>query len=116
MVERRRLRRPHDHTLISLRRALDDPNLLGDTLVGDSWLPWRALLLASQGEQLTDAERAIFQQLTGREHEPDHRVEEFIAVIGRRGGKSRAIIGAGHLHRRTVPASIAGARRTRRSA
>ena len=91
MVERRRLRRPHDHTLISLRRALDDPNLLGDTLVGDSWLPWWALLLASQGEQLTDAERAIFQQLTGREHEPDHRVEEFIGVIGRRGGKSRAI-------------------------
>jgi hypothetical protein len=56
-----------------------------------SWFAWRALLFASQGESLTDDERVLFKQLTGREHEPDRRVEEFIAVIGRRGGKSRAI-------------------------
>jgi hypothetical protein len=29
--------------------------------------------------------------LTGREHEPAQRVSEFVAVIGRRGGKSRAM-------------------------
>ena len=83
-----------------------DPNLLGTVLDGDSWFAWRALLFASQGEQLTDAERAIFQQLTGREHEPDHRVEEFIAVIGRRGGKIRAISRAGHLPSRLGAASM----------
>ena len=29
----------------SLRRALDDPNLLGTALAGDSWTAWRVLLL-----------------------------------------------------------------------
>jgi hypothetical protein len=75
----------------ALRRALDDPNLLGTALTGPSWFAWRTLLFAAMGEGLVDEERALFQQLTGREHEPDRRIEEFIGVIGRRGGKSRAI-------------------------
>jgi hypothetical protein len=43
------------------------------------------------GERLNDAERKLFKQLTQRDHEPGRRVEELIGVIGRRGGKSRAI-------------------------
>ena len=43
------------------------------------------------GEALDDEERAIFQRLTGRPQEPGERLEEFWAVVGRRGGKSRAI-------------------------
>jgi hypothetical protein len=43
------------------------------------------------GEQLTKQERVLFKELTGREKEPGSRVEEFVGVIGRRGGKSRAI-------------------------
>ena len=31
----------------SLRDALDDPALLGNSLAGPSWLAWRALLLAA---------------------------------------------------------------------
>ena len=42
------------------------------------------------GEALDDAEREVFARLTGREPEPLERVEEFWAVVGRRGGKSRA--------------------------
>jgi hypothetical protein len=42
------------------------------------------------GEALTDAERETFAKLTGRKREPLQRIEELIAVIGRRGGKSRA--------------------------
>jgi hypothetical protein len=76
---------------ISLRRALADKNLLGGILDGDSWLPWRTLLIAAMGEPLTEPERAIFTQLTGRQQEPLKRIEEFVGVIGRRGGKSRAI-------------------------
>jgi hypothetical protein len=76
---------------ISLRKALGDPNLLGATLVGESWFAWKVLLLASMGEPLADPERIVFTQLTGRQHEPNVRVEELIGVIGRRGGKSRAI-------------------------
>jgi hypothetical protein len=77
--------------LCSLRRAFADPKLLGTTLRGDSWLAWRVLLIAAMGEPLRDDERALFQQLTGREHEPRQRVQEFVAVVGRRGGKSRAL-------------------------
>jgi phage terminase large subunit-like protein len=43
------------------------------------------------GETLRNDERALYQTLTGREREPLQRVEEFAAVVGRRGGKSRAL-------------------------
>jgi hypothetical protein len=70
---------------------LSNKQLLGNLLSGGSWAAWRTLLIAAVGEELTDDERTIFQQLTTREHEPNKPVEEFVGVIGRRGGKSRAI-------------------------
>jgi hypothetical protein len=75
----------------TMRRALSDPALLGGVLPGNSWRAWRILLIATMGEALDDEERAIFQKLTGRPVEPGERVEELWGVIGRRGGKSRAI-------------------------
>ena len=75
----------------TLRAALSDPSLLGSTLIGDSWRPWRTLLIAAMGEALDNAERAIFQKFTQREREPGQPIEELEAVVGRRGGKSRAI-------------------------
>ena len=74
---------------VSFRDALNDPQLLGNVLPGASWQAWRVSLIAAMGERLTDAERELFKQLTGREREPGQRVEEFAAVVGRRGGKSR---------------------------
>ena len=74
-----------------MRKALNDPKLLGGVLAGDSWVAWRILLIALNGERLTDAERVVFAKLTGREREPLQRCEEFWGVIGRRGGKSQAI-------------------------
>ena len=76
---------------VPLREALSDPNLLGTAIAGDSWSSWRTLLIAAMGEELRENEREIFTQLTGREREPSQRVDEFAAVIGRRGGKSRAM-------------------------
>ena len=76
---------------VTMRRALSDDHLLGGVLGGDSWLAWRILLIAAMGEPLTDEERAIFAKLTGREREPGERVDELWCVIGRRGGKSRAV-------------------------
>jgi hypothetical protein len=76
---------------VPLREALSDPNLLGTAIAGDSWRSWRTLLIAAMGEALREDEREIFSQLTGREHEPLQRIDQFAAVIGRRGGKSRAI-------------------------
>src|SRR5258705_8446898 len=76
---------------VPLRAALSDPNLLGTAIAGDSWRSWRALLIAAMGEELGGGEREIFSKLPGRGREPLRRVDEFAAVIGRRGGKSRAM-------------------------
>jgi hypothetical protein len=75
---------------VTMRQALNDPNLLGNALLGDSWLPWRILLIATMGEALTADERPIFTQLTDREREPLQRCEELVFIVGRRGGKSKA--------------------------
>ncbi len=77
--------------LVTMRKALADPDIFGTVLHGESWDAWRVLIIAAMGEPLiNDAEREIFTRLTGRTHEPLERVDEFWAIIGRRGGKSRA--------------------------
>lgn len=76
--------------LVTMREALTDPNLLGAAIAGDSWLPWRTLLIAAMGERLTDDERAVFTALTQRDVEPLEQVEELWGIVGRRGGKTRA--------------------------
>jgi hypothetical protein len=77
--------------LITMREALADPGYFGTLLSGDSWRAWRVLLIAIVGEELTDEERPIFKILTDRDSEPLEPVEEFWAVIGRRGGKTRSM-------------------------
>lgn len=78
-------------TLLPMRAALENKNVFGKILPGASWAAWRVLLIAAMGEELTPAERVTFKELTGRSYEPEERVEEFWAIIGRRGGKTRAI-------------------------
>jgi hypothetical protein len=75
----------------TMREALADPALLGHALPGPSWSAWRVLLIASTGERLTAAERTVYRRLTGRVREPGAMVETFLAVAGRRSGKSRAM-------------------------
>jgi hypothetical protein len=70
---------------------LSDKKLLGGILDKDSWSSWRCLLIAANGEKLTASERKVFQRLTLRDQEPNKRVDELVCIIGRRGGKSRAI-------------------------
>jgi hypothetical protein len=72
------------------RTALSDKNLLGRSMPGPDWFKWRTLMTGVMGEALTVNERQIWTELTGREHEPLEMAEEFIAVIGRRGGKTEA--------------------------
>src|SRR5262245_38377759 len=75
----------------TLRTALENPQLLGGAIPGDSWHGWRSLLLAALGEALRPEELATYRSLTEREQPPTERVSELVAVVGRRGGKSRAI-------------------------
>jgi hypothetical protein len=64
-------------SLLSMRVALGDPDLLGGVLGGPSWVGWRVLLVAMMGEALTDEEREVFRRLTDRISEPLRPVHEF---------------------------------------
>jgi hypothetical protein len=77
--------------LMSMRACLADKNLFANILPGESWAAWRILLIALVGEELYPEERAVFAKLTERATEPRQFVEEFVGIIGRRGGKSRAM-------------------------
>jgi hypothetical protein len=77
--------------IVTLRQALSDPDLLAHALPGDSWASWRVLLIALVGEELFPDERVVFKRLTGRDREPGEMVDTFLAVAGRRSGKSRAM-------------------------
>ena len=76
---------------VTLRKALEDPELLGSALAGPTWHAWRSLLIAAMGEPLTKDELKTFTKFTGREKPPSERVDELWCCIGRRGGKSRAM-------------------------
>lgn len=77
--------------LHTMREALESPELFANLLEGESWDAWRVILIASQGEPLiTDEERALFTELTGRETSPTEPCDELWGVVGRRGGKTRA--------------------------
>lgn len=84
--------------ICTMRHALEDPDILGSVLPGETWAAWRFVLIAACGEELTEAERAIFCDLTGREREPDEPCDEVWGVVGRRGGKTRAFAVAAAYH------------------
>ena len=77
--------------IVLMRAALRDKDLFGPLLAGNSWAAWRVMLIAIMGEELTREERRIFKSLTKRAREPLQIAEAFVAVVGRRGGKSRAM-------------------------
>jgi phage terminase large subunit-like protein len=77
--------------LFSMRDALTDPLLLADAMKGESWSGWRALLIASVGEELTEDERVAYRILTGRDREPGQMIDTWLTVSGRRSGKTTAV-------------------------
>ena len=58
---------------VTLRRALEDKELLGSCLGGESWHAWRSLLLAANGESLEPSELITFTRHTGRTTAPERR-------------------------------------------
>ena len=69
--------------------VMSDPALFGPTFQGDSWRPWRAFLATVFGLPLSEAERALVRDCTGREAVPTAQAREVWTIVGRRGGKSR---------------------------
>lgn len=76
------------HRKISITNALRSKALFGPYFDGDSWLTWIATAKAIFAEPLTDAELALFKEVAGDRDPPAHRVNTFVAAIGRGGGKN----------------------------
>ena len=80
-------RLPRKPRTITILDAINDPNLFGQHFRKGEWNAWRTFLAALFGLPLTDEQRELFQQCTGRTH-PNGPHQEAWMVVGRRGGKS----------------------------
>ena len=71
--------KPHPQRVMPFDQVLADPNLLGAALGGDlsSWSVWVALLKATFGVKLTDAERKTFATVAGDRQPPHDRSPSF---------------------------------------
>ena len=76
--------------LVTMRMAIEDDKLLGSMFPGSSWDTWKALLIASRGEALTDHERMLDAARTGRETTPTAPVTAAASVPGNRSGQTGA--------------------------
>lgn len=77
---------------LDLLHAMRDPRLFAKFFPDlDSWIAWRALIGSAFGLPLSGDELAIFKRCTGRDAPPLEQVRELVLVVGRRGGKSRAL-------------------------
>ncbi|SNT38102.1 hypothetical protein [Tropicimonas sediminicola] len=75
---------------MNIVEAMRDPQLFADAFGADSFAPWRALLGAFYGLELTEDEAKTVQAITGRESVPQSAFRELWLAVGRRGGKSYA--------------------------
>lgn len=75
---------------VTIRDAMTDPALFGDTFGGGSFTAWRALLAGFYGLPLDKIEAEIWQEVTGRQTAPTMAFAELWLAVGRRGGKSYA--------------------------
>jgi hypothetical protein len=77
--------------MISIIEALDDPALFAPHFNGGTWGPWRTVLKALFALPMDEAEAALYRACTGRAEAPTEPFKEAALVVGRRGGKSRAL-------------------------
>jgi hypothetical protein len=83
-------RPPINVPTISLYDAVSNPaGLFGDQFADASWMPWRVALAALEGRPLDAQALHMLRLCTGRQNAPTEPVREFVAIVGRRGGKSR---------------------------
>ncbi len=75
---------------VTIRDAMTDPALFGDTFGGESFAAWRALLAGFYGLPLDDDDAATWRAVTSRTEPPTQPHDELWLAVGRRGGKSHA--------------------------
>jgi len=80
--------------LFAIDHALLNKNLLRASL-DTSWSTWITALRAAYGLPLFRSERSVFRQAAGDREPPRDRVDEFWAIVGRRGGKLRTAASIG---------------------
>lgn len=73
---------------ITIDQALDDKNLLGQFMEGDSWAPWRVFHRAVYALPPREGDLELFQEATGRTTWPTRPAREVWTICGRRSGKS----------------------------
>jgi len=75
---------------VTVLEALNEPELLGSSLIGDaeSWAAWKAFLSAFFGLPLSDSQLALYRQCTGRETPPATPFQTAYLICGRGAGKS----------------------------
>lgn len=75
---------------MNIIEACTDKNLFGQLFKDPTtWTNWFVILRAVFGLAMNAEERAIFKQLSGRDHPPAHQCDEVWIAAGRRSGKSR---------------------------
>jgi len=76
----------------TLLDAMNDPAVFGPFFKDpQSWIAWRAFIAAAFGLPMSAEEFAIYQACTSRTTAPTQQMREAVLVVGRRGGKSRAL-------------------------
>lgn len=73
-------------TTVTLQQALDDPQLLGHVMQGESWANARCVVKVLNREPITNEEFEIYRGLTGRYRLPSS-ITEAELIFGRRSGK-----------------------------
>jgi hypothetical protein len=76
---------------MNILQAIDDAAVFGTHFKGETRNAWRVFLAALFALPMTDDQRAIYKDCTGRSTPPNAPSHEAWLVVGRRGGKSFAL-------------------------
>jgi hypothetical protein len=73
-------------TMLTIADTMGNTKLLGASFAGPSWDRWEAVLEGAYCVPMDEAETAAFREVAERDV-PKQRVKEFVAIVGRGGGK-----------------------------
>jgi hypothetical protein len=88
-MKRVRLTKPRTQPALTILDTINDPHLFAPWFKdSNTWTAWFAFLAALFALPMTNEQRDVYRQCTGRDAPPSQAATEAWLVIGRRGGKS----------------------------